>query len=801
MGERWESRVVAVAGLAVMLGCVQVDPLRWQKGPATFNDRIRPDMEPLTPDDVAIPPGFGFLRDGSTGGLVSEVFPVSASSPTGGPGWLVQTPCLFVGSELDSSGATVASDELRLAWEVVARYRAADDASDSWKEVIGNSTMDLGLCSLSTVRNRLLFDYTGAPLRSLSSGLTECPVGEESNEPAGLMPVTFVLEPKENYNTPFRCVAGHVFHEVVLQRVAAPGSNPDGTCPVTEMGDPTHFDGERKTLVPDDATGWYRDGHWSVCGVRPNHHVPTGDASFRLSLKDGHSFDSPAPERWLSPSALTVAGRRTIVRPLTPTAPGSAQVDWRTAVASSGGDVPAVRWGENFTPTVRVAVVEVVSRDASGGDTRPQAVRGGELRILIPRPGDPAADVRCTLRTDETAFHIPDDCSVEDQPELGLLTPTYAIPFLHRDQPVTQPVTWTVELDGLPSGRTPFIRFELRASAQPPLLRVSSLVDFGRLQRDGSRSSTVAIENVGGQPLQVREVGWGPGSRHPGDFSFVVTGDPAEVPLPYRFETKPGGTTLKPTADVADAPLVRVTAGAGETAVTLGDPTRGAGTEHLTLYGEPVRLEGNLLVREDPASVFVPAGPSGPRPTVVAVAVRAPPFVLAPGETALARITARPTALGVRDAFLRVSAVPLTGPSTTLTAQSVVRVEAIQGPQLNLTPRRLWFDRPSSATGQEHRRAAMIDNVGTLPLDVTRIRLQGPHASRFSFVSERGLPPFRLPSADYDDIRVTYAPECDGTYGSPGSVVDHRATLVVDSTGGRVELVLEGSSRGFCPAP
>jgi hypothetical protein len=81
------------------------------------------------------------------------------------------------------------------------------------------------------------------------------------------------------------------------------------------------------------------------------------------------------------------------------------------------------------------------------------------------------------------------------------------------------------------------------------------------------------------------------------------------------------------------------------------------------------------------------------------------------------------------------------------------------------------------------------------------IQATGAAASRFVTTSDRGLGPLVLPPGDYVDLRIEYLPECDGTYGTATSALDHEATLVVTSDGGTARIPLGGASQGFCAVP
>jgi hypothetical protein len=784
---------LALVSIAPLPGCVEQHlEVRWDS--PSFNERIRADFKPLTPEDQATDLRYGFFRDGLVdgreAGLVSEIHP--AAAPGAGPGGLVQTPCLFVGTERGPGGSLAGTDELRLAWELVA-YRHHDYASSEIRELFNNSDMQLGLCTLSTPGRRLLFDNPDRPPNRNGSSLTCDP-----DRNGGDLSLTLSKDPDDNYNISSQCVVGHSTRELVLQAVGRSVPDPDGTCPAG------HFDGDRRVLDPTTgATGWYADGAWSACGYKPNHVIPSGDASYRVATREGADFYGGPAERWLSPSILHVDGNRGVVRPLETPGAG-APFAWSAKVDPPNGEGP-VRWTENYTPSVQVREVAIVSRDASGAETA-LVPRDRVLVAAVPRPARPAAIVECRLAPDATRFRLPQDCRLSGEDGtvadvVGPLTPTYAVRFLHDTPAVTLPVAWSASLDDLPQGATAHIRFDLVARTQPARLRMSPLLDFGRRQQDRHAEGTVLVENVGGQPLRLRAVQFAAGSAHPGDFSFVLAGDPVEVPLPIQAEPSAGGgESLGLAPDADETPILVIKERAEAVDVSLGDPDRGPHPQDLTLYGERARLVGGLLLRDDPASTFAAAPPGRPF-AVSAYAEKVPPFVLGPGESVRISVIARPSAPGVRSALLRVDAEPVAGGAPALWAQSLVRVDALQGPQAARAPDRIWFRRTGGPPGQGARRAALVENVGSFDLDVTQLLLQGPDASRFSVLSESGGPPLRLPSGGAADLWITYAPQCDGTYGTPTSAAEHVGTLAIRTTGGDVEIALSGSSYGFCELP
>jgi hypothetical protein len=758
-----------------------------------FNPRVKADFTALQEGD-AVDLTRGFFRDGGPDqvGVVSELYPVSGSNPAG-PGALVQTPCLFVGAQVDPANHVVAADELRLVWELVAQM-GVTNVPDYAKELFATSDMNLGLCTMSTVDHRLVFENPQKPFGTHTDLICK-------PQSPGLQLPWFRL-PKEDvdtlYNVPVNCVVGHPINQVVLQAVARREVDAEGVCPAGR------FDGDAVAITPDNGgSGWF-DGAWSACGYSPNHVVPAADATYRLSLTEENDFGNAQAERFLSPSVLVVRNDRSIARPMTPPATAGAPWRWETKVDPPNGGEAAVRWAENFTPSVQVRGIGLFTRGASGPAV-PAMPSDRRLTIAVPRPGQTAISVVCTLSASASQFTYPDDCvGPGDQPALtavGPLTPTYATASLTGTPRVTIPVAWSAKLGTLPMGHTAFIRFDVVARSGPPLLSLSSLVDFGRRQKGGWAEGEVLLRNLGGQPLRVRRVSFATGSAHPGDFSFVVAGDPVEVPLPIAATDEGDGRwALKEAPDAADAPLLVVKEQADGVRVSLGDPDRGPTPAPLTLYGQPARFVGRLLMRDDPAAVFTPSGPDARPFSVTAYAPKPTPFVVAAGDTVTISVIAKPTAVGTRSAFLRVDAEPLAG-GPALWAQSALRVESIEGPQLRMAPERLWFNRTTGPSAASSRRAVVIFNVGSLDLEVTQMQIQGPDAARFSFSSASGNPPPRMPSGGYADLWITYAPQCDGTYGTPTSLAEHTATLAIRSTGGNLDLRLSGSSYGFCELP
>jgi hypothetical protein len=559
----------------------------------------------------------------------------------------------------------------------------------------------------------------------------------------------------------------------------------ESLCP----GEHRHFEPDRPTVLAQGA---------SVCGYPPRGAEPTTDTSYRLLLEPPHPFGPDRIERWLSPNVMFVPGGRNVVRPLTRSGTGTV-FKWATPVLAHG-DTDR-QWAENFMPTVLVGRVEVLSRALGGGGERNETPHGNQLTIGIPLPGGGATLVTCTgrVRDGRFSFALPADCGLADNSPFRTLTPTYAPAHLTHTPPVTQPIEWSADLRTV-AGRAPFIRFAVFAEGTlRGALSISPALDFGPMQVNRWRQRPLVLRNQNGPELEVRSVAFGSGSAHPGDFSFVVAGDPVEVPLPIESVSGRSGSAWQLAADAADAPIVRWKDDGATVDLTLGEPGRGSGTEAVTLYGQAARFIGNLLFRDDPASIPAPAAPAWPRPLAMpAFAERRPPFLLGRNESVKIMVTARPTATGRRTANVRVEAVPTGNPAARVQVAAQLSIDALSGPQLHGIPDTMLFF--GSTPAASDTRFAMIENVGHFDLQVTRIAVAGTHAGRFALASSgRGRPPavpFTLRPGGYQDLQVFYTPECDGSYTLP---YDHQAALRVESNGGTWQLPLHGYSSPFCP--
>jgi hypothetical protein len=150
----------------------------------------------------------------------------------------------------------------------------------------------------------------------------------------------------------------------------------------------------------------------------------------------------------------------------------------------------------------------------------------------------------------------------------------------------------------------------------------------------------------------------------------------------------------------------------------------------------------------------------------------------------------------MRQATLRVVGHPVSG-ARAVEVRSQLRVEVVSGPLLAWQPESLLVVRDANGAQPGHRTVVLM-NAGHFDLRLQQMRVSGVHAGRFVTYPDRPLP-LVLPPGDYLDLRVEYLPECDGSYGTATSSVDHEATLAVASDGGTAVLPLAGASEAFCP--
>jgi YVTN family beta-propeller protein len=789
---RWV--MAAIPALVVSWGCVGTGDIVLHYKGARFNDRISADLNALSPDERAADLSYGVFRLGSEdpdgdgprqGGLVSEIYPFGAISSQGVPGQLVQTPCLFVARNGGDG------EELRFTWEVVGELDAAAD--ENLKKIFGDRKAEIGLCTYSSPETRVLFEDPGVAYPTDSDFLaaaSHCVGTNSSGAVALTLPKDLENGPR---NIPWPCrIGGNL--DVRLERLGHRDPNPDAQCPTGPF---------TSAPTPVDTFGCYRNGQLRPACALPCAVRAEEDTSYRVRTD---STELPAAERWLRPDVMVVDGQRTVTRRMevvAPTPPATGyDVSWQVrTLPPSPGEGP-VKWAENYSPSVRLESVQILSRDAQGTE-RVEAPVQGQLTIQVPQAGQPApALLRCTGQDEPGVgflFSVADCVDQNDAPTaLTALTPTYLVANLWAAAPVKVPIIWRAALASVDPGRSVFIRFGLQVQTVPAAMRMSPLRNFGRIPDTDYRQGEIELENVGGETVDVTAVELVPTVGQPQDFSFFVVGDPVPVPLPVEARAQGDGSTLLRLADLRDVPGITLSDRGDRVEVRLGDPAVSPEQpQSLTLYGETATLRGALLTRDDPGARFEPPAGSRPRPLAVpAYLEEQPPFRMAPGERRRIAVEARPTAQGVRLAQLAVRYAPASDPRQVTEIRSVLQVEVLSGPLLQVIPTGVYVH---GNDGRPTHRNAVAWNAGHFDLTVTSVHVTGAQAGRFVLTTgPGGSGPFLLRPGESLDLRVTYLPECDGSYGTATSILDHQATLVLTSDGGTARVPLGGSSQWFC---
>jgi hypothetical protein len=755
-----------------------------------FNEHIPADLQGLTPEEQVADPCYGLFSDGSvdpdgalprTGSVVSEIYPITAAT-AGAPANLVQAPTLFVGRSRGNG------DELRISWEVIAKI--VPEEGSFLDQLIKPQFADVGLCSLSGPVSRLMFEDDKEPKRHMPP---QC-----HSDGTGPFAITLRYDPEKDKNIPNNCFV-LIPDTVRVDAFHPTDPNPDGlplphNIPGIRCGTAQY---DRSAAEPVPLYGCMANGElFPACGLACGVS-PTQDSTYRVRIDAANANGLAAVERWLRPNVMVVDGTRSIVRPMVLK---DGKFQWQTDTDPAGQTEGPFRWAENFSPTVRVETVQIISRDRAGRDERVESPSNKLLEAVVPIAGQTNHSIlSCTGR--DTANGVLFDMAGCSSAEVDFtkLTPTYDIGNLAAATVVRTPIEWKVDVPDFPPDRQAFIRFGLRAQTTGAALRVSPALNFGSLPDSEYRQGTVQLENVGGEAMTIHEVALVPGQGQPQDFSVFTMGDPVPIPLPIEATTNGGDTTLR-FGDLTEVPALTVDEQSDAVHIRFGDPSLAPGTpQNWTLYGEPTLLRGSILTRVNPSAVFTPSRPSYPRPFALQGYVeKTTPFLLRPGERVNVAVEVRPTAHGQRLATLRIRGVPGSNPGQTYTVQSQLQVQVVSGPLLQFLPNGIFIYRDVNGTQAGHMTATLF-NAGHADLSLQQISISGSGASHFIATTDRGLGPSTLRTGEYLDIRVEYLPECDGTYGTGTSALDHTATLVVTSNGGTAAIALGGASQGFCP--
>ena len=530
-------------------------------GEATWNERLRADLQPLSPVQVANPPyvfdalGRAYYSDGSGDGseIVSEV-----SHSLIAPQRLREmrsSECLWVGGD----GFPMLSFEA-----IVTGFESS-----------GRANLDtIGLCggypSDPVTREVLSIDGSNSAFGVSLDGLSVAVNAYTGND-----------------------VAGNPYAE-------CDGARPPGA-PETLLGEGLAI-GEPGTYLP-------------FCSIRSGLGMPDEDTSYSIEVVD---LDGSYPGlgtrvRDLSPELKVVRRTRVIARPLEFRRTRFSDSDqvfvhdwiWRVDTIDEGGepDDMGFRWRENYAPSVLVEKVRVFVQTTNGpaplGSSGRSYVPVRAIRTLEegeaggPQRVDP---FRSGCSTDEAGD--PDgNGSVYLGPCGITATPTYAlVPDLNGR--MTEKLEWRVQFETLTENELPpaipgdalFIEFHLSSptlgSQTGSLLLEPGAVDLG--EQDTSRPQT----DVGS--MEISSVGVGASivesisieGAHAAEFSYAIPSgiDPPFVLPPGTSELVDVRTRIVGTGDRQAELVVRYADTAGE-----------AGEARVALYAEGVSPELHVL--------------------------------------------------------------------------------------------------------------------------------------------------------------------------------------------------------------
>jgi hypothetical protein len=156
---------------------------------------------------------------------------------------------------------------------------------------------------------------------------------------------------------------------------------------------------------------------------------------------------------------------------------------------------------------------------------------------------------------------------------------------------------------------------------------------------------------------------------------------------------------------------------------------------------------------------------------------------LEPGQTCAVRVRYRPTAAGDRLAQLEIGGRARNSP-----LRLGLRGSAV-APAVGLAPEQMDFG-AVQVRGEDGERRLTISNVGSAPLELGRVRFEGPHAKEFS--RDRRCPETTLDSGEACSFEVRFAPQAAGT---------RRAELVIESDAPARETRLDLTGQGVWEGP
>lgn len=673
-------RIVLVLGLVALLGgCARPDALGFRVD--GYNERLRGDRAALDGAQLAV--DAEALRFGPwptrADALLRTLTPAHPEV-----GALVQSDCWFMGRAPLGGG-----DAVRADWEAIATATGDIEYEDP-----EDGRLDMGLCRMNDPETRI------PPLHRdrKTDAFTELDCGAELG--------TVVVAGSTNL---FRCREDTAIFGFRLTALRDAAPDPLGRCEAPRSA--RYSRAVRIARGVDFWSGLHVDGpdgpEVGSCSAR-NSLVPESSTAYEIDSKLG------GPRQRFEPALLPVARGTRVARPLAPMAGG---YGWSTPVEThrSGGQ----RWRENWSPSLRVASVRLVGFEPplAPDEQRPGAVAKPLDAASAPRLciEDPAFGPGCRWTCEDLApgdgvlawplLAIGACRNAVGAPEVPLLTPTYALDRLALGAPPSAPLRWSLRGN---VWTQPWLEFELETTFAAAALRAEPAAgDAGRLQVGRNGRAAFRIDNVGGQPIEVTSVEVLPGSAHGADFRVELPFAPAPLPLPIEVEPGAGVPAVLPPPGAEEFPSLAIFQGAAH--VRLSE------RPDLTLLrdGVAVQRRAGLNVRDvvDVRFPIKPRVPGARQPVAMTTwALRRVPFVVQPGEAFDLSVLARPSAVGARQAPVRIRGRSTLDPSRTVEITVVATTRGLAGPRLVLAPAQVSVH--AQAPGEQRQRSVLLINDG-----------------------------------------------------------------------------------------
>lgn len=748
-------QIAVIAALVVpLLACVRPDGVELRS--VGYNERLRPDREPLSPEQTFSDPQdlrYGYYSSGS-GELVRALTPAL----NGPVHHLPQADCHWLAQSAHGGG-----DAMRAHWEAVVELAAGSDYEDP-----GDSRLELGLCRVNdpeTRRPLLARDRSDDTFRELYV--------DDNTDPEHVFRAT--LRPGENLP---RLLNDQFVLSESLTALRSTVTDLLNSCTnrLGSYADP-RASIERGVDFFDGPTG---EGKVSSC-------IPAGGATLIAPEHTQYLLQSTngGPAKPLEPVVMIARRNDTTARPLEP---DTNAVRWLTPVQTRGS---GRRWTETFSPNIAVRSVRLLRLVADRIEYL------GEAPQLCIVDQDSVPGCRWTCADSDpaptvTRYDLGAGTSCRDRlgvPATPGVNPTFAIDTW-RQAPLIRPLEWRFAF--APTGLV-FVEFTLTHTLDGMALTAEPAgLDLGRVPPGERRPGHFSVTNFGAEPVRVTRAQIDPAWRQAPSYSLRLPHAPEPLPIGIEaYEVKPGVVDFSLPPSFEQYGLVAQFRGPAHwhlrPTVRPNTPIlydgMAIGARDGTLWRD--RAEQRIVYRAPGKGVSAPV-----RATVWAE--RTLPFVVMPGERFELMIVAAPSTPGTHEARVEIAAESVLDPSQRQAIAVGATAYGSTGPLPWLGPaQRYWDARRAAAMPQNF----LVVNNGDSRLNVSSVGFTaengGPLAAannRFRVVAGLAAP-FSINAGASEVLGIEYVPSC----GASGEV-EHRAALRVASAAGSLSSLLVGRS-------